>query len=100
MTRPLISLKFSQEFPEAVFLGVDVESLLGEAGVSSLETGVPVRKCHNFGSARWIYLKFSQEFPKAIFLGVEVESQLGEVEVLSLHTRVPVRKGHNFGSDR
>jgi len=26
-----ISLKFSQEFPDAVFLGVDVESLVGEA---------------------------------------------------------------------
>jgi len=25
------SLKFSQEFPDAVFLGVDVESLVGEA---------------------------------------------------------------------
>jgi hypothetical protein len=29
----LISLKFSQEFPDAVFLGVDVESLIGEVGV-------------------------------------------------------------------
>jgi len=28
--------KFLQEFPEAVFLGVDVESLLGAAEVSSL----------------------------------------------------------------
>ena len=30
------------------FLGVDVELLLGEAEVSSLETRVPVRKGHNF----------------------------------------------------
>jgi hypothetical protein len=36
-----------QEFPEAVFLGVDVESLLGDAEVSSLETTIPVRKGHN-----------------------------------------------------
>jgi len=43
-----IALKFLQEFPEAVFLGVDVESLLGEVQVSSLETRVPVRKGHNF----------------------------------------------------
>jgi len=78
----LISLKFSQEFSKAVFLGVDVESLLGEAGVSSLETGVPVQKCHNFGSDRWISLKFSQEFADAVFLGVDVESQLGDEEVL------------------
>jgi hypothetical protein len=31
-----IALKFLQEFPDVVFLGVDVESLLGEADVSSL----------------------------------------------------------------
>jgi hypothetical protein len=30
------------------FLGVDLESLLGEAEVSSLETRIPVRKGHNF----------------------------------------------------
>jgi len=34
--------------PNAVLLGVDVESLLGEEEVSSLETGVPVRNGHNF----------------------------------------------------
>jgi hypothetical protein len=33
---------------DAVFLGLDVESLIGEAEVSSLETRVPVRKGHNF----------------------------------------------------
>jgi hypothetical protein len=47
-----ISLNSLQEFPNAVFLGVDVESLLGEAEVSSLETRVSVRKCHDFGSDR------------------------------------------------
>jgi tRNA G46 methylase TrmB len=78
----LISLKFSKEFPDAVFLGVDVESLVGEVGVSSLVTRVPVRKCHNFGSDRLISLNFSQEFPEAVFLGVDVESQLGEEKVL------------------
>jgi hypothetical protein len=41
-------LKFSQEFPEAVVLTVDVEALLGEAEVSALETSVPVRKGRNF----------------------------------------------------
>jgi len=43
-----IALKFLQEFPDAVFLAIDVESLLGEAEVSSLETRVPVRKGRNF----------------------------------------------------
>jgi hypothetical protein len=64
----LISLKFSQEFPEAVFLGVDVESQLGEEEVLSLQTRVLVRKGNNFGSDRLISLKFSQEFPDAVFL--------------------------------
>jgi hypothetical protein len=44
LIRPLDPLKFLQEFPDAVFLVVDVESLLGEAEVSSLETRVPVPK--------------------------------------------------------
>jgi hypothetical protein len=35
-----ISLKLLQEFPDAVFLVVDVESPLGEEEVSSLETSV------------------------------------------------------------
>jgi len=43
-----MALKFLQEFPEAVFFEVIGESLLGEAEFSSLETGVPVRKGHNF----------------------------------------------------
>jgi hypothetical protein len=73
-----------------------VESLLDDAEVSSLETTVPVRKGHNFGSDRWISLKILQEFPDAIFLGVDVESLQEDVEGSSLETRVPVRKGHNF----
>ena len=43
-----ISLKILQEFPDAVFLGVDVESLLGDAEESPPTTRVPVRKGHNF----------------------------------------------------
>jgi len=73
-----------------------VESLLADAEVSSLETGVRVRKCHNFRSDRWISLKILQEFPEAVFLGVYVVSVLGDVEVSLPETKVPVRKGHNF----
>jgi Holliday junction resolvase len=51
-----------------------VESLLGEAEVSSLETIVLVRNGHNFGSDPWIALKFLQDFPEAVFLVVDVES--------------------------
>jgi len=73
-----------------------VESLLGDAEVSSLETGVWVRKGHIFGSDRWISLKILHEFPDAVFLGLDVESLLGDLEESSLETGVPVRKGHNF----
>jgi len=41
-------MKFLQEFPDPIFLAVDVESRLGEAEVSSLETRVPVPKGRNF----------------------------------------------------
>jgi hypothetical protein len=42
-----MALKFLHEFPDAVFLGVDVESILVEVKVSALETRLAVRKGHN-----------------------------------------------------
>jgi hypothetical protein len=57
-----MSLKFVQEFPDAVFLGVYVDSLLDEAEVSSLQTRVSVRKGHNFRSDCWMSLKFLMSF--------------------------------------
>jgi len=91
-----MSPKILQEFPDPVFRRVDVESLLDDAEVSSLETGVRVRKGHNFRSECWISLKILHEFPDDVFRGVHVESLLGDAEVSSPPTRVPVRKGHNF----
>jgi hypothetical protein len=73
-----------------------VESQLGDAEVSSLQTGVPVRKGHNFGPDHWISLKLLQGFPDIVFEGVDVESLLGDAEVSSPATRVHVRKGHYF----
>jgi hypothetical protein len=73
-----------------------VESLLGDAEVSSPATRVPVRKGHNFLSDRWISLKILHELTDAVFLGVDVESLLGDAEVSSPATRVPVPKGQNF----
>jgi len=67
-----------QKFTDTIFLGVDVESLLVDADVSSLETGLRVQKGHNFRSDRWISLKILHEFPDAVFLGVDVESLLGD----------------------
>jgi hypothetical protein len=40
--------KFYRSFADAVFLEVEVESLLGDAEVSSSKTRVPVRNGHNF----------------------------------------------------
>jgi len=48
LIRPLDPLKFLQEFLDDVFLAADVESLLGEAEVSAVETNVPFRKLRNF----------------------------------------------------
>jgi len=88
--------KFYRSFADAVFLEVEVESILVDAKVSSPATSVPVRKGHNVRSDRLISLKILQEFPDAVFIGVDAESLLGDAEVSSLATRVPVRKGHNF----
>jgi hypothetical protein len=96
LIRPWITLKIIEEFLDAVFLVVDVESVLGEAEASLVQTKVPVRKGNKFGSDHLIAIKFLQEFPDAGFRGVDVESQLGEAEVSLLQTRVPVRKGDNF----
>jgi hypothetical protein len=67
-----------------------VESQLGDEELLSLQTRVPVRMGHNFGSDRWISLKSLQEFPDAVFLGVDVESLIGE--------RGLVARGQSTGS--
>jgi len=84
LIRRWLSLKFLQEFSDIIFLVVDVESLLGEAEVSSLQIRVRVQKGHNFRSDHWIPLKFLEDFPDAVFLGVDVEWLLGDTEVSSL----------------
>jgi hypothetical protein len=43
---------------DAVFLGLDVESLIGEADLTSLETRVPVRKGITFDPTVGSPLKF------------------------------------------
>jgi len=48
LIRPLDRPQIFTGLPEAVFLVVDVESLLGEPEVSMVETRVPVPKGHNF----------------------------------------------------
>jgi hypothetical protein len=77
-----------QEFLKAIFLEVDLESLLGEATVWSRQNRVMVRKGHNFGSDRLIAIKILYEFPEALFNGMDVESILGKAEVWSHQTGV------------
>jgi hypothetical protein len=61
-----MALKFLHGFPDAVFHAVDVESLFGEAEVSSLETRVPVQKGVTFdptvGSPSNFYKRFRRAF--------------------------------------
>jgi hypothetical protein len=62
---------------EDVFLGVGMESLLGEEEVRSRQTRVTAQKGSNFWSDCWTVLKFLQWFADAIFLVVAMESLLG-----------------------
>jgi hypothetical protein len=52
--------KILEEFLEDVFLGVGMESLLGEAKVQSHQTKITAQKGSNFLSDRWIVHKFLQ----------------------------------------
>ena len=72
LIRPLITLKILDEFPDAVFLGVDVESLLGEGEVSSFETSIPVQQGIRFdptvGSPSNFYRSFRTLFSLELML--------------------------------
>jgi hypothetical protein len=70
----LIAIKISQEFLEALFNGMNVEAILGEAEVCSRHARVTVQKGHNFCSDRWIMIKILQEFLEALFNEMDVES--------------------------
>ena len=62
------------EFPDALFHGVVVESIVGEVEVCSRQARVTVRKGLNFSSDRWIAIKPLREFSDALFHGVVAES--------------------------
>ena len=68
------------EFPEAVFLGVNMESQLGDVEVLSARHQKRVKKIL---SHHWIALDFLHEFLEAVFLGIDMESQLHDEEVWS-----------------
>jgi hypothetical protein len=78
-------MKLSLEFPDALFHGLDEESILGDDEVWSSQARWTVRKGHNFRSDRWIVIKLLREFPDALFHGVDQESILGHDEVWSSH---------------
>jgi len=72
------------EFPDALFLGVDEGSILGDDEVWSSQVRWTVRKCHNFRSDRWIAIKHLLEFPDALFHTVDEGSIRGHDEVWSI----------------
>jgi len=78
-----IAINLLLEFPDALFHGVDEESILGDDEVWSSQAGWTVRKGHNFRSDRWIAIKLLLEFPDGLFHGVGKESILGDDEVWS-----------------
>jgi len=78
-----IAIKILMQFPDALFHGVDEESILGDDEVWSSKAGWTVGKGHNFRSYRWIAMKFLLEFPDALFHPVDEESILGNDEVWS-----------------
>jgi len=78
-----IEIKLLLEFPDALFHGVDEESILGDDEVWSSHAGWTVRKGHNFRSDRWIAMKLLLESADALFHGVDEGSILGDDEVWS-----------------
>jgi len=68
-----IAFKLLLEFPDALFHGVDEESILGDDEFWSSQASWTGRKGHNFRSDRWIAFKLLLEFPVALFHGVDEE---------------------------
>jgi len=71
--------------PDALFQGVDDESIVGGDEVWSRQASLTVRKGHNFLFDRCIPVKLLLEFPDAPLNGVDEESILGDDEVWSRH---------------
>jgi len=91
-----IAIKFLLEFPDALFHGVNEESILGDDEVWSSQAGWTVRKGHNFRSDCWMAIKLLLEFPDALFHAVDEESILGDDEVWSSQAGWTVRKAITF----
>jgi len=87
-----IAIKILLEFPDALFHGVDEESILGDDEVWSSQAGWTGRKDHNFRSDRWIALKRLLKFSDALFHVVAEESILGDDDVRSSQAGWTVRK--------
>jgi len=76
-----IAIKVLLVFPDALFHGVDEESILGDDEVWSSQAGWTGRKGQNLRFDRWIALKILLEVPDGLFHGVGKESILGDDEV-------------------
>jgi hypothetical protein len=76
-------MKLLRDFPDALFHGVDEQSILGDNEVWSSQGRWTVQNCHNFRSDHWITMKLLLEFRDALFHGVDEESILGDDVVWS-----------------
>jgi hypothetical protein len=66
--------QFLQEFLEAIFFGVAMESQLGDEKVLLGKTRITAQKNYNFLSYCWIVQQFLQEFLEVVFLRVAIDS--------------------------
>jgi len=82
----LIMLKFLQEFPEAVFLGIATRCWKCLVELNNQPTKVRAEEVYNSWSDCWVELNILQEFPKATFLGVAMKSLLDADGILSGQT--------------
>jgi hypothetical protein len=94
-----IAIKFLQEFPDALFHGVDEESILDDDEVWSSQAGWTARKAITFdptvGSRSNFYRSFRMNF------SMEWMRNRYSVMMRSGRARLDGRsKGHNFRSDR
>jgi len=74
-------VKLLLKFLDALFHGVDEESILGDDDLWSCLSWVTIRKGHNFRSNRWIAIKLLLEFSDALFHVVDEDAILGDDEV-------------------
>jgi hypothetical protein len=94
-----MALKILHGFPEAVFIGVAMEWLLGDEDVWSWELEYALKRAITFDPTVWSHSKFYRGFQRLFSLG----KPWNRCSVTRMSCRQPwvsTKKGHNFWSDR